>query len=135
MPSLICVQCEKELTHQVALSCIAPLKSTLIFSSGVTRISLLLCLVNTEDTSIPTGLHDGLSLPYCIDVPCFAAMTRAQLKAKNELWPCIYAPKQPTNAEKYTWGPSELQWIYESMKHVVQEAFRAQADDEVRLSL
>lgn len=99
------------------------------------KITLLIAPVLSEGEENPSALPVELSPPYRVEVPLFAARTKAQLKAKNAVWPCVYAPKQPTDAEKYVWTPPEIQWVIDSMTLVVQEAMQARANNEVRIAL
>lgn len=91
----------------------------------------MICPAENENEVIPTDLPDGLLHPYRVHAPSYAAQTKEQLKAKNGIWPCIYALRRTTEAEGYVWSSDELQWVRHGMARVIQEALQAQANDEV----
>lgn len=102
---------------------------------GVAKTSMLLEPISPEDENDMSDLPDGFSPRYRVEAPLFAAKTKVQLKAKNALWPCIYAPKQLTDAEKYKWTAPEVDWVHNSMARVIQEGLKAQSANEVWIAM
>lgn len=84
---------------------------------------------------MPSPLPEGLSPVYAAEVPAYPARTKAQLKAKNTLWPSIYAPKRPSEAEEHVWTSEEVEWVRECLSKTVQGALEAQFGGEVSLSV
>lgn len=101
--------------------------------SGETKVSLLVAPSIDGESSVPPFVPHGLCNPYIVTVPSFPSRTKAQIKAKNKLWPCLFVPKRPTGAEEYDWSPDEIQWVRECMAKVVHAAAEAQNNSDVCL--
>jgi hypothetical protein len=99
------------------------------------RTSLIIApALNPDFTSVvsPSEIPAGLSHPSIISVPRFPACTKVQLKAKIFVWPCLYSPKQPTDAEAHTWTSEEIDWAEKGMARAVEAAQDAQMRGEVK---
>lgn len=98
-------------------------------------MSLLVTPSVDGDDSVPPFVPEGLCTPYLVTVPLFPSCTKAQLRAKNKLWPCAFVAKRLTDAEKHIWSLDEVQWLRQCMARVVGAAMDAKNNSEVCLPI
>lgn len=111
------------------------LSSLTLHEKGSTRTSLLISPSASTDLMPNIELPDGLSPLTLTTAPSHPARTKEQLKAKNKVWPCIYAPKRGTEGEGHVWSGDEIEWVRSSMKRVIDEANDARNLGEVFMLL